>query len=160
MGCTPLTWYPRLCTGMQRKITTLICMLISTHLFYFYLLYFIVHINVRIMVHVYNLKIIVCILEDIPKIWTEKNIQPKHFQNHCFPQIKHPWFKLFNSLQNPSLPHGFPVSSNGEIQTLFRWYKRTLTRHEVDSLLSENYKMRQKARNFYRIKNKEQGRDK
>ena len=37
--------------------------------------------------------------------------------------------------------------------------KLYVTLHEVDSLLLENCKMGQKAGRFYRIKNKEQGRD-
>jgi len=36
----------------------------------------------------------------------------------------------------------------------------TLTFHELDSLLLENYKTGQKAGGFYRMKNKEQGREK
>lgn len=36
----------------------------------------------------------------------------------------------------------------------------TLTFHEVDSLLLENCKTGKKAGGFYRVKNKEQGREK
>ena len=39
-------------------------------------------------------------------------------------------------------------------------YKLYLTLHEVESLLWENCKAGQKAESIYRIKNKEQGRDK
>lgn len=53
------------------------------------------------------------------------------------------------------------LSAKNDLKRQFRWYKQTwFITSWIGSLPSENFKMRQKARSFYRTENKESGKEK